>query len=145
MYEFVDRPITSLDKGCRFLIWSMRSWILVASHRECPGPTLAPAFAQWNIIGGLQPFLRLMITLNRESLETVRFCSLNCNRVSEHEAILLNIFVELAEGQRVRARDTMALLVNDDAVGDLLGAMMDLSASLTHAAIEPRRPDHAKL
>ena len=26
MYEFVDRPITSLDKGCRFLIWSMRSW-----------------------------------------------------------------------------------------------------------------------
>lgn len=145
MYEFVDRPVTSLDKGCRFLIWSMRSWILVASHKECPGQTLAPAFAQWKMIGGLQPFLRTMITLNRDSLEKVQFCSLNCNRVSEHEAILLSIFVELADGDRIRARDTISLLVSDEAVGDLLGAVTDLSSSLRHAEIEPRRPDHARL
>lgn len=145
MYEFVDRPVTALDKGCRFLIWSMRSWVLVASHKECPGQTLAPAFAQWKMIGGLQPFLRLMITLNRDSLEKVQFCSLSCNRVSEHEAILLSIFVELADSQRIRARDTISLLVSDDAVGDLLGACTGLSASLRHAEIEPRRPDHARL
>lgn len=145
MYEFVDRPVTSLDKGCRFLIWSMRSWILVTSHRECPGQTLAPAFAQWNMIGGLQPFLRLMITLNRDSLETIRFCSLNCNHISEDEAILLSVFVDLADGQSVRVRDTISLVVSEDAVGDLLGAATGLSASLRRAAIEPQRPDHARL
>jgi hypothetical protein len=145
MYEFVDRPVTSLDKGCRFLIWSMRSWILVASHKECPGQTLAPAFAQWKMIGGLQPFLRLMITLNRDSLDKVQFCSLNCNRVSEHEAVLLSLFVELADGDRIRSRDTISLLVSDEAVGDLLNAVTGLSNSLRHAEIEPRRPDHARL
>ena len=145
MYEFVDRPVTSLDKGCRFLIWSMRSWVLVASHRECPGQTLAPAFAQWKMVGGLQPFLRMMITLNRDSLEKLRFCSLSCNRVSEHEAILLSLFVDMADGQRLRVRDTISLLVSDDAVGDLLAAATALSASMLHAEIEPRRPDHARL
>lgn len=145
MYEFVDRPVTSLDKGCRFLLWSMRSWILVASHKECPGQTLAPAFAQWKMIGGLQPFLRLMITLNRDSLDKIQFCSLNCNRVSEHEAILLSIFVGLAQGERIRARDTISMLVCDDAVADVLCAASGLAASLSHAEIEPGWPSHARL
>ena len=145
MYEFIDRPVTSLDKGCRFLIWSMRSWVLVASHRECPGQTLAPAFAQWKMIGGLQPFLRMMIILNRDSLEKVRFCSLNCNRVSEHEAILLSMFVDMTDGHCLRVRDTISLLVSDDAVGDLFAAATALFASMHHAAIEPSRPDDARL
>ena len=145
MYEFVDRPVTSLNKGCRFLLWSMRSWILVAKHRECPGQTLAPAFAQWKLIGGLQPFLRLMIRLNHDSLEKIHICALNCNRVSEHEAILLSLFVGLANGERLRARNIISLLVADEAVGDMLSAATRLAISLYHAEMEPANPDHARL
>ena len=145
MYEFVDRPVSSLNKGCRFLLWSMRSWTLVAKHRECPGQTLAPAFAQWKMIGGLQPFLRLMITLNQHSLEKIQFCTLQCNSVSEHEAILLSLFVGLANGEQVRARNTVSMLVADEAAGDALSAATRLAITLYHAEMEPANPDHARL
>lgn len=27
MYDYIDRPVTSLDHGGRFLVWAVRSWV----------------------------------------------------------------------------------------------------------------------
>lgn len=140
MYAFVDRPVTSLDMGCRFLVWSMRSWVAVVRARTCPGPALAPAFAKWRMIAGLQPFLRLMLALERDALEPLGFCSLRCNRISEHEAVLLAAFAALGRGDPDIARDTLALLVEPELLGDCIGAAAQLAQALHQASIVPGVP-----
>lgn len=140
MYAFVDRPVTSLDKGCRFLVWSMRSWVAVVRGRTCPGPALAPAFAKWRMISGLQPFLRLMLALDRDALERMHFCSLNCNHIGEHEALMLSLFVARGMGKRVELRDTLAMMVSEDALGDVLAAIEAVSGALYAAGMTPAVP-----
>jgi hypothetical protein len=146
LYAFVDRPVTSLDKGCRFLVWSMRSWVAVVRSRTCPGPALAPAFARWRMIAGLQPFLRLMLSLDRDALDRLQFCSLRCNRICEHEAVLLSVFTALASEDTGTARDTLALLVNPDTLGDCFGAAAEVAQVLHRADIAPGKPEgsHAR-
>lgn len=95
MYEFVDRPVTSLDHGGRFLVWSMRSWVKAMGERSCPAGAIAPAFGQWRMLSGLQPFLRIMALFNRHGLENFQFCALPCNHVSEHEAIIVSLICNL--------------------------------------------------
>lgn len=140
MYAFVDRPVTSLDKGSRFLVWSMRNWVMAVHGRTCPGPALAPAFAKWRMVSGLQPFLRLMLVLNRDALDEMRFCPLGCNRISEDEALILSLFVTVAAGDRLAARDTLALMLGEDALGDALCAMGQVSGALCAADMVPAAP-----
>lgn len=140
MYEFLDRPVTSLDHGGRFLIWSMRSWVKAMGERQCPGSVLGTAFARWNMIAGLQPFLRTMALFNRNGLETFEFCMLACNHVSEHEAIILSLICSLRDSRPDMLRDTLALLVEEDSIGDVIASLSDLGRILGEAAIFPARP-----
>jgi hypothetical protein len=140
LYAFVDRPVTSLDMGCRFLIWSMRSWVAVVRGRTCPGPALAPAFAKWRMIAGLRPFLRLMLALDRGGLQDMQFCSLDCNRIGEHEAVLLSVFTALAGDDPATARDTLSLLIEPDSLGDCFGAAAEMTRALHDASIAPCEP-----
>ena len=140
MYEFLDRPVTSLDHGGRFLVWSMRSWVKAMGERQCPGSALGGAFARWNMIGGLQPFLRMMALFNRNGLENFQFCALACNHVSEHEAIILSLVCALRESRPQALRDTLTLLIEEDSIGDLIGALSTLGRMMDEAAIFPARP-----
>jgi hypothetical protein len=139
MYDFLDRPVTSLDPGGRFLIWSMRSWVKAMSDRSCPASVLGNAFARWGMIAGLQPFLRMMAVFNRSGLETFQFCALACNHVSEHEAIILSLVCSLNEGRPEAVCDTLALLVEEDAITDCITAFAALGRNLEKAAIFPQR------
>lgn len=137
MYQFVDRDLESVDEGARFLVWSMRAWVTSMSLRNCPAHALAPAFARWRMIGGLQAFHRTMLLFNRDALETFGFAPLACSRISEHEALILGLVVTMRDqGPRV-ARETIELMVQDDAVGDLLGTISTLSATLMVAGMFP--------
>jgi hypothetical protein len=140
VYAFVDRPVTSLDRGCRFLVWSMRSWVMAVHGRTCPGPALAPAFAKWRMVSGLQPFLRLMLVLNRDALNELHFCSLKCNRIGEDEAVVLSLFVAVGTGERIAARDTLALMLGEDSLGDALAAIGQVSGALCTADMAPAAP-----
>lgn len=140
MYDFLDRPVTCLDQGGHFLVWSMRSWVKAMGDRQCPGSVLGTAFASSNMIAGLQPFLRMMMLFNRSGLETFRFCALACNHVSEHEALILSLICSLCDSRPDALRDTLAMLVEEDAVGDLIGALSALGRTLDEAAIFPVRP-----
>lgn len=139
MYEFVDRPISSLDSGGRFLVWSMRSWVKAMGDKTCPAGAIAPAFAQWRMLAGLQPFLRLMALFNRNGLENFQFCALPCNHISEHEAIIVSLLCGLRDSHPGAVRDTLAFLVEEEAIGDCLAALADLGRAMTTAEIYPAR------
>jgi hypothetical protein len=139
MYEFLDRPVTSLDRGGRFLVWSMRIWIKTMGESRCPISAIAPAFAKWKMIGGVTHFHKVMLTFNRDALETFGFCSLHCNHVSEHEAIILSLVCALRDMRPHAVRDTLALLVDEDSIGDLLGALSALGRGMDEAGIFPAR------
>jgi hypothetical protein len=140
MYDFLDRPVTGLDHGGRFMVWSMRSWVKAMTERHCPGSAIGAAFARWNMIAGLQPFLRVMALINRHGLENFQFCALACNHVSEHEAIILALVCSLRDARPEALRDTLALLVEEDSIGELLAALSALGRTMDEAAIFPARP-----
>lgn len=139
MYEFLDRPVTSLDQGGRFLVWSMRIWVKTVGESNCPVSAIAPAFAKWQMIGGLAHFHKAMLMFNRNALETFGFCALQCNHVSEHEAIILSLVCSLRDSRPQSVRDTLALIVEEERIGDLLAALTALGNSMDKAAIFPTR------
>ena len=140
MYDFIDRPLSVLDQGGRFLTWSMRSWVKAMAERQCPASAIAPAFARSNVLPGLQPFLRIMATFNRSALEPFQFCALPCNHVSEHEAIILSLVCSLRDSAPDAIGDTLAMLVEDDSLGELIVALAALGRAMEAAAIFPARP-----
>ncbi len=137
MYQFVDRDLDSLDPGCRFLVWSMRAWVTSMGQRNCPAHALAPAVAKWRMIGGLQAFHRSMLLFNRDALETFGFSPLACNRVSEHEALIMGLIVSMRQHGPHSARATLEMMVQEEAVGDLLGTLSTVSATLMVAGLFP--------
>lgn len=144
MYQFVDRPLESLDGGCRFVVWSMRAWVSSLTSKGCPARLLAQPFARWRMIGGLQPFHRLMLVLNRDALESLHFHPLPCPRVSEHEALVLSLLVTMAGGAAAQTRDTLSLFVAEDGIGDALDALSALSAALAIAGLIPAEPAESR-
>lgn len=144
MYLYVDRPLNTLDEGCRFLVWSMRAWVTAISHKRCPAQLLAPAFARWRMIGGLQPFHRLMMLFNRDALEPFAFCPLACPHVSEHEAVILELIASLRDRGPQATRETLELLVAEDSMGDMLDSLARVGAVLAIAGIFPGTPQAAQ-
>jgi hypothetical protein len=140
MYEFLDRPVTSLDPGGRFLIWAMRSWVKSMDDKRCPATTVGTAFAKWDMLTGLQPFLRMMALFNRHGLETFQFCPLRCNHVSEHEALILSLVIAHRDSQPETVRNTLALLAEEEAIGQLITAFSELGRSMAKALIFPGLP-----
>lgn len=140
MYDFLDRPVTSLDNGGRFLVWSMRSWVKAMDEKKCPAGVIAGAFGKWNMLHGLQPFLRMMALFNRCGLENFQFCALPCNHVSEHEAIIISLVCSLRDERPDRVPQTLELLAEEDAVSDLIAALFALGRAMDGAGIYPQMP-----
>lgn len=139
MYDFLDRPVTQLDRGGRFLVWSMRVWVKAMGEATCPLTAIGPAFAKWGMIAGLAHFHKAMLVFNRDALEQFGFCSLNCNHISEHEAIILSLICSLRDARPQAVRDTLALLVEEERIGDLLAVLSALGRGLDEAGIFPQR------
>lgn len=140
MYAFVDRRLSDLDPGTRFLAWAMRNWVVDAGQRVCPAARVAGPFAACNLLSGLQPFLRLMTTLNRFGLETMHFCRPACPRLSEHEAILLSLACLAADGRTADVAAAVPLLVEEEAAGEALIALDALAKAMTAADLAPSWP-----
>jgi hypothetical protein len=140
MYHFVDQPVTSLDRGGRFLVWSMRNWVKAVGDRVCPASVIAGPFRKWDVLPGLQPFLRMMALFNRHGLENFQFCALACNHVSEHEAIIISLIVAMRESRPEAVRKTIGLLVEEDGIGEVISALAALGKAMDSAAIYPGWP-----
>lgn len=144
MYAIVDRPVTQLDPADQILVWAMRSWVASVRRRQCPGSTLGPAFARHNMLGGLQPFLRMMATLNRGGLENFEFHHLACNRVSEHEAILLQALGQARSNQAANLASVLSLVVEEECIAVLLEATLTLGKVLDRAGFSAPATNDSK-
>jgi hypothetical protein len=140
MYDFVDRPVTSLDHGGRFLVWSMRSWVKSIHEGRCPCTGIGPAFSKWRMFAGLPHFQMMMLIFNRDAKETFSFGSLDCNRVREHEALILALVSAMRTGCGETVRATLALMVKEDAIIALMTAVAALSRTMADANIFPGTP-----
>ena len=139
MYEFVDRPVTGLDRGGRFLIWSMRNWVKAKGEGRCPVHAIGSAFARWKMTSGLLPFLRIMALFNNHGRETFGFCAMGCNHISEHEAIILSLVCSLQDARPQDMHTMACLLVEEPQVDDLILSLSVLGRSLATASIFPAR------
>jgi hypothetical protein len=140
MYDFIDRPVTDLGAGGRFIIWSTRSWVAAVGDNRCPASAIAAYFQRWDMLAGLQPFLRIMALFNRHGLHSLQFCDLRCNHISEHEAIILSLICSLRDGRHAVVRRTLDHLVEEEVVGDLILAFSGLGGAMAAAAIPPAPP-----
>lgn len=137
MYDFVDRPVSALNEGGRLLVWAMRHWVRAAAAGRCPCGDVAPAFHKHDLMPSFPHFHVMMAVLNRESREGMRFAPVACDRVSEHEALLLELIRAAQSRTPAQMRETAALLVAPDAVGTLGIALAALSHDLTIAGLGP--------
>ena len=53
MYAFIDRPVSNLCNGGRFLLWAMRGWVHACEHGRCPPRVLHRGFAAVDVQGAL--------------------------------------------------------------------------------------------
>lgn len=91
---------------------------------------------------GLPHFHIMMMALNHDGREPLHFAQLECNRVSEGEALILGTVTLLASNQPTVLRDMVSLLVAEDATITLLTAVTALGRAMTDSKIFPERPLH---
>lgn len=65
-----------------------------------------------------------------------QFCALQCKHVSEHEAIIISLVCGLRESRPATVRQTLDLLVEEEAVGDLILALSHLGKAMDEAGVE---------
>ena len=135
MYDFVDRPLTSLGHGGRFLVWSMRIWVKAMHDGRCPCFAVGSGFTQWRLISGLPDFHMMMTIFNRDGLQHLLFCAVDGNRVSEHEALILSLVQAVRTVQPAALHKTLALVVAEDAIANLTTALMSLGGRMAGAGI----------
>jgi hypothetical protein len=140
MYDFIDRPVTSLDHGGRLLVWAMRNWVKAAQSRQCPCRTLGAAFAKWKLGEGMATFHRMMLIFNSQSTESFGFGTLGCQRIQEHEALILGLVHAAPLSSAEHLRVTLGLVVDETAVDPLMDVITELGRAMANAGIFPGKP-----
>jgi hypothetical protein len=136
MYAFVDQPVADLSPAGRFLLWSMRGWIHAASRGNCPPGQLAPGFARIGALPALPHLHRLLAELNHRARGEIAFAPLDYHRVSDDEAVLLQLWRD-ATLSPPRAQETLALLLDADSVAPAFEALLAASIRLDETGVGP--------
>ena len=137
MYDLVDRPVSILPEGSRFLLWAMRAWVTVQVKGECPPARLAPAFLKMSAIEALPHFHIAMHTLNRAGREAIHFHCPHRGQISDSEAVLLRLWSDMAGGDERLAIKVMEMLVRNAAVTRLFAAVRAALPGLAAAGLPP--------
>ncbi|MGV3769997.1 MAG: hypothetical protein ACO1NM_08225 [Sphingobium phenoxybenzoativorans] len=140
MYDFIDRQVSELDEGGRFLLWSVRFWVRAIGQRRCPSTDIASAFERHGLAEALPHFNMTMLILNRHALNNMGFGPLACPRVHEAEALLLGILSRMRQNDETDLRNTLALTVEPQWVNPLSAAMSALAIDLAEVAFLPHAP-----
>jgi hypothetical protein len=136
MYDLIDRPVKALGNGGRFVLWAMRGWTQAVHRGICPSLALRNGFAGVRAQRLLPDFHVTMALLNRHGRAPIEFAPLSCERIIDHEAVLLVLWRDLAHARSDRARATLGLLVEDDGVSPVCRAMTTTLAKLTLAGFD---------
>lgn len=82
MYDFIDRPVESLDNSGRFILWAMRGWVRAAAQGTCPPAALRRGFAHVNALAALPDFHVALALLNADARETLALAPIGCSRIA---------------------------------------------------------------
>ncbi len=140
MYDFVDRPVTALDHGGRFLVWSMRNRVGAMHNRRCPPATIGPGFARLNLLSALPRFHRMMSILNLHARQDFAFAPTLCCRISEGEALLLDLLIRLPDRLPQDLAATLSLYVEASHTGEFHDALIGLYQAMQDGGIVPANP-----
>jgi hypothetical protein len=135
MYDLIDRPVAQLAPGGRFLLWAMRGWIQAATKGNCPPGALAPAFARHGVLPALPHLHIVLAELNRRATRQIAFAPLACQFVGDDEAVLLQICRDTVASP-ARARATLAMLLEEEAVGPAFTALLAAMAFLKDSSLD---------
>lgn len=141
MYDFVDRPVTSLNRGGRMLVWAMRHWVRAVQLGRCPCGDIRPAFDGKALGAAFPHFHVMMAVLNHHAVEKMRFGPVDCERVSEHEALVMAMVCAAREPDLARAERAASLIVDRAQVTHLLVPMAALAHAHRGCQPAPRRSD----
>ena len=141
MYEYLDRPITTLDPASRFLLWAVRAAASALGERRCMGAALGPGFACIGLDEALPHFAIGMAVLVREASQPIHIAKPNCCCVAEHEALLLTLLTAADMGDDARVQATAALLVEgEQSAATLARALRAVTAEVLAHGLMPARP-----
>ena len=137
MYDLVDRPVSILPEGSRFLLWAMRAWVAVQNKGECPPAKLAPAFLKMSAIEALPHVHIAMSTLDQAALGAIRFHCPHRGQIGDDEAILLRLWSDMAAGDECAAIAVIEMLVQADAATGYFSAVRAALPGLETAGLSP--------
>lgn len=137
MYDLVDRPVSILPEGSRFLLWAMRAWVTVQGRGDCPPAQLAPAFLKISAIEALPHFHIAMCTLNQAGREAIHFHCQHRGQIGDSEAVLLHLWSDMAKGHEGAAIAVMEMLVRDNAATHLFSAVRAAVPGFKAAGLSP--------
>lgn len=130
MYHFVDRPVERLGNGGRFVLWAMRAWRRAQDGDACPRIAVSHGFAYVRALPALADFGRAMTAFVANAFAPSPVAAA---AIDEQEAVLLQAWVDLAEGRLDWVTATLALILPAEAVAATAEAMIAAAAHL-HAA-----------
>ncbi|MFC4254265.1 hypothetical protein GRI97_02430 [Altererythrobacter xixiisoli] len=133
MYKFVDRPVNRLTMSGRFLLWATRAWSAAIASGICPPQALLSGFSSVGAVQGLRDFHIGMALLNRDASREIAVAPLNCPRIAEDEAVLLQLWHNLALGDVDAMRATLGLIAPDHLVPPIARAITAVAAQLIAA------------
>ena len=137
MYDLVDRPISILPEGNRFLLWAMRAWVVLKGRGDCPPTHLAAAFLKASAIDALPHVHIAMTLLNEGGREALNFHCIHRNTISDGEAVLLRLWGDMAAGNDRAVIAVAELLVTQEWVTPLFSAMQAALPGLDAAGLVP--------
>jgi hypothetical protein len=142
IYDFIDRPVTSLNRGGRLLVRAMRHWVRAAQAGRCPCGDIRPAFDDAAVADALPHFHVMMAVLNRHAVAKMAVGHVDCARVNEHEALAIAMVCTMGRGGPARVAGTAALLVGEHHATHLLVPIAALAQVLADANRLPAGPIH---
>lgn len=142
MYRYLDRPVGALGTSEAFLLWAARAAVAAMGQRICLGAELGPAFGRHDLAAGLPHFAMAMALLSRDSEQPLEVMTPGTPRVSEGEAVLLELFGASDPQADARVHATLALVLpNPELVTAAHRAVRRFTAVLVAAGMAPPIPD----
>lgn len=137
MYHYLDRTTASLDLGGRFIVWAVRGWVQAVSRRHCPCNALIEGFTRRNAAEALQPFSMAMAILHCEAREALYFRAPGHSRVSDDEALLLDLFEQAPRRPQNEMREMLGMIVPPTSAPALQIAIETAAAALEAIGLSP--------
>ncbi|MEP9401606.1 hypothetical protein [Sphingomonas sp. VNH70] len=136
MYALIDRPLSVLSPGDRFLVDAIRLWVVAGTACQNAPAMLAARFARAGALDALDDFDLWMTQLAAHARVPIQI-NCKCGLVTDDESVLLTLARDLVTGRDAKARTTLSLLVADQAIAPIFCALARTAAMLGQIGLPP--------